>query len=142
MKKTKFDSLVKLKKLKVREIENKILKLNSTLQKEIENLKKIENQLLKLEYPKEGSFSLIIQFKTIQNYYLKEIKLKKSQIDFIKHQLSNLENSLKEANLELEKMLYLQGEEIKKIVNRIKKGEAKNLDEIALLLFERKKGLE
>ena len=35
-------------------------------------------------------------------------------------------------------MKYLQGEEIKKTLNNLKKEEAKNMDEIALMLFKGK----
>ena len=134
--KTKFDSLVKLKKLKVDEIQNNISKLNASLQQEEKILHSLENELSSMALPKEGNFALITQFKMIQQAKLKEIKQKQSQISFIKSQIENLNNQLKEANLEYEKMKYLQGEEIKKYLKKLKENEAKQMDEIALLLYK------
>ena len=134
--KTKFDSLVQLKQLKIDEIQNNLSKLNKALQEEENILNILENEFSSLTLPKEGNFSLINQFKIIQQAKIREINQKKSQINFIKSQIENTNNQLKEANLEYEKMKYLQSEEIKKYLKKIKENEAKNMDEIALMLFK------
>jgi len=134
--KTKFDSLVQLKQLKIDEIQNNLSKLNKALQEEENILNILENEFSSLTLPKEGNFALINQFKIIQQAKIREINQKKSQINFIKSQIENTNNQLKEANLEYEKMKYLQSEEIKKYLKKIKENEAKNMDEIALMLFK------
>jgi len=134
--KTKFDSLVKLKKLKIDEIQSNISKINSSLQKELNNLQILENEFASMALPKEGNFAVITQFKMIQQAKIREINQKKSQIEFIKSQIENLNNQLKDANLEYEKIKYLQAEEIKKYIKKLKEAEAKNMDEIALMLYK------
>jgi len=134
--KTKFDSLVKLKKLKVDEKEREITKINNQIAKAYEELKKIQEEINNFEYPKEGNFSLITQFKLMQNALFNQLKEKQNQINFLENQKNILTQQLKELNLEYEKMKYLQGEEIKKYLQKLKQKEAKELDEIALMLYK------
>jgi flagellar biosynthesis chaperone FliJ len=134
--KTKFDALVKLKKLEVDKVSREIVKQNGKIAKATEELEKLEKEFREMEYPKSGNFSLITQFKIIQNALLEQINSKKEEIKFLEGQKKILSAQLKDKEIEYEKMKYLQGEEIKKIIQKMKKEEAKNMDEIALMLFK------
>jgi len=134
--KTKFDSIVKLKKMEVDKIQREIVKQNSLIVKAEKELESLKEELNSIQYPKSGNFSLITQMKTLQNALLQQIKLKNDEIQFLRNQKNLLSGQLKEKELEYEKMKYLQGEEIKKIVKKIKKEEEKSMDEIALMLFK------
>ncbi len=136
--KTKFDSLVKLKKLKVDEKERELTKLNNQLSIVYDELQTIKKEIENFEYPKEGNFALITQFKMMQNAIFNQLKEKEEFINFLEQQKQNLQFQLKELNLEYEKMKYLQGEEIKKYVKKLKEKEAKEMDEIALMLYKDK----
>lgn len=136
MVKTKFDSIVKLKKMEVDKIQREIVKQNSLIVKAEKELESLKEELNSIQYPKSGNFSLITQMKTLQNALLQQIKLKNDEIQFLRNQKNLLSGQLKEKELEYEKMKYLQGEEIKKIVKKIKKEEEKSMDEIALMLFK------
>ena len=70
--KTKFDSLVKLKKVKIDEIENQISKMNAEIQKVQEELESLKQEIAEFEYPKSGNFSLITQFKMMQKPLLNQ----------------------------------------------------------------------
>ena len=135
--KTKFDQIVKLKKLDVEKIERELLKQNQKIEKANQELKQFKIEFSKFEYPKTGNFSLITQFKTMQTAFLREIKQKEEELVFLENQKTLLQGQLKDKQLEYEKIKYLQGEEIKKMVKKLKKEEAKNIDEIALMLFKR-----
>jgi len=134
--KTKFDSLVKLKKLKVDEKERELIKLNNQISQAYEEMLKIQNEIDSFEYPKEGNFSLITQFKIMQNALFNQLKEKQEYIIFLENQKEILSNQLKELNLEYEKMKYLQGQEIKKYLEKLKHKEAKEMDDIALMLYK------
>ena len=86
MVKTKFDSIVKLKKSKVDELNNELAKLNNQILKAKEELNILENELKSFEYPKNGNFALISQFKILQNAKINEINQKKEQIQFLNNQ--------------------------------------------------------
>ena len=134
--KTKFDSLVKLKKLKVDEKERELIKLNNQISQAYEEMFKIQNEIDSFEYPKEGNFSLITQFKIMQNALFNQLKEKQEYIIFLENQKEILSNQLKELSLEYEKMKYLQGQEIKKYLEKLKHKEAKEMDDIALMLYK------
>jgi len=134
--KTKFDSLVKLKKLKLDEKEKELTKLNNQILKAYEELKKIEEETKQFEYPKSGNFALITQFKMMQNAMFNQLKEKQNHINFLENQKNILANQIKELSLEYEKMKYLQAEEIKKYIKKLKQKEAKEMDEIALMLYK------
>ena len=135
--KTKFDQIVKLKKLDVEKIERELLKQNQKIEKANQELTQFKIEFSKFEYPKTGNFALITQFKTMQTAFLREIKQKEEELVFLENQKTLLQGQLKDKQLEYEKIKYLQGEEIKKMVKKLKKEEAKNIDEIALMLFKR-----
>ena len=134
--KTKFDALVKLKKLDVDKIERGIIKQNDKINKINQKIDFLQKELSEIEYPKSGNFAMITQIKVMQNAVIQEINSKKEELKFIQNQITLLKGQLKEKELEYEKMKYLQGEEIKKEIKRLKKEEAKNMDEIALMLFK------
>lgn len=122
--------------MEVDKIQREIIKQNSLIAKAEKELESLKEELNSIQYPKSGNFSLITQIKTLQNALLQQIKLKNDEIQFLRNQKNLLSGQLKEKELEYEKMKYLQGEEIKKIVKKIKKEEEKSMDEIALMLFK------
>jgi len=134
--KTKFDSIVKLKKLEVDKVQRELIKQNAKIEKLNQELQNLIDELNSIEYPKNGNFSIITQIKMLQNLLLNQIKEKKNEIEIAKNQKKLLQGQLKDKELEYEKMKYLQNEEIKKYLNKLKKEEAKNMDEIALMLFK------
>jgi len=134
--KTKFDSLVKLKKVKIDEVENEMSKLNQTLFKAQEELEKMKQEFSEFQYPTSGNFSVLQQFKILQQAFLNQINQQQINVNMLEKQKEHLNMKLKEVSLEYEKFKYLQGEEIKKEIKKIKDQEAKNMDEIALMLFK------
>lgn len=139
MVKTKFDTIVKLKKSQLDKIDREISKIDSQLHIAKTQLNSLIDERDKLEYPKSGNFFMISQFKMILNAKLLEIETKKEEIEFLKNQKKILLSNLKEANIEYEKMKYLQAEEIKMIIKNKKQQEIKELDEIALMLYKGEK---
>jgi len=134
--KTKFDSLVKLKQLKISEIEREILKLNTQISKAQEELLQLQKEISEVQFPQQGNFSLITQFKMMLDAMVNQKNEKQQQINFLNNQKEILTNRLKDANLEYEKMKYLQGEEMKKYIQKMKEKESKDMDEIALMLYK------
>jgi len=134
--KTKFDSLVKLKKVKIDEVENEVSKLNQAIFQAQEELNKIKQEFSDFQYPKVGNFSLLQQFKILQTALLNQINQQQTNLNMLENQHNHLIEKLKEVNLEYEKFKYLQGDEIKKHLNKLKEQEAKDMDEIALMLYK------
>ena len=132
--KTKFDSVVKVKKQAVDNIERNIQKVNASINELKYKIKELNETLLSFSLPKEGSFALLNQIKHQQHILREEIEKLKNQIIILENRKKELLNELKKANIEYEKMKYLQAEEIKKIIKEKKLKEARDMDEIAILL--------
>jgi chromosome segregation ATPase len=104
--KTKFDAIVKLKKMKLDEVNNEVSQLNSKIEMATQQLTKLQKEISDFEYPTSGNFSLITQFRTILDAKLVEINQKRLEIDYLNNQKNILAERLKEVNLEFEKIKY------------------------------------
>jgi flagellar export protein FliJ len=135
--KTKFDSIVKIKKQNVQNIERNIQKINSSIHRLNEKIKHLTRELLSFSLPKSGTFSEINQLKQMQYLLKDEIENLKNQIEILNSRKKDLLEELKKANIEYEKMKYLQNEELKKKLKEISLKESREMDEIAILLRDR-----
>jgi len=84
--------------------------------------------------PKKGNFSYFNQIKSQQFFIRDEINRIKTQIIMLENRKKELFEELKKANIEYEKVKYLQIQEIKKIIKKNRLKEAREMDEIAILL--------
>ena len=132
--KTKFDGIVKIKKREVENIENSIKKINNAIFRLNEKIEDLKNSLLTFVLPKSGTISQISQIKAQQNMVREEIKNLENQINVLNERKKELLEELKKANIEYEKMKYLQGEEIKKKIKEIRLKESREMDEMGYLL--------
>jgi flagellar biosynthesis chaperone FliJ len=136
--KTKFDQVVKLKKLKVEEVENELLSLNQHIDSEQQKLISLNVELSNIKYPHSGDFSQMLQLREMMKIEISQINQVKKTIEDLNNQKSLINEHLKEVKLDYEKIKFLQGEEIKKeLKNRVHK-EAKDMDEIAIMLYKDK----
>ncbi len=136
---TKFFQILKVKMRRVDEIEGEILDAQNKKRKIELNLKEIEGEILELKTPSSGKFSQI----SISAFFLTNLSNQKS---FFKQELSSLQMQIeglndlhKEANIEYEKVKYLDDVEMQKQLKALKIQENKNMDEVGNLLFAKKK---
>ena len=132
--KTKFDSVVKVKKQKVDTIERNLQKINASIQNLNTKIEELTKTLLSYTFPKEGNFALLNQIKHQQHIIRDEIDNLKNQVLVLEGRKKELLEELKIANIDYEKMKYLQAEEIKKTVKEKRLKESRDMDEIAILL--------
>ncbi len=137
--KTKFSQIVKVKKRRVDEIENELLDIQNQKRRVIRSIEEILKEISEIKTPKSGSFSQIniahmhlTNFSNQKNGYEEDI-LKLDQ------QILGIKELYKEANIEFEKIKYLEDLEIKKQLHELKIQENKDMDEIANLLFSKNK---
>jgi regulator of replication initiation timing len=94
-----------------------------------------EERYFGLESPHEGSFSNMIVFEDIKKAFRYEIESLREQLENLARQRERLLEELRVANMEFEKMKYLESEEIKKFLKAKAQREAKDLDEIGVMLY-------
>ncbi len=136
--KTKFDQVVKLKKLKAEEVENDLLSLNKQIENEQNKIVKLNEELANIKYPNSGNFSQILQIREMMKAEITQINQIQNGIEELNNQKQIINKRLKELKLDYEKIKFLQGEEIKKELKKRAQQEAKDMDEIAIMLYKDK----
>ncbi len=132
--KTKFDSLVKIKKNELKKIEKDLIKVNSAIDLIKNKIKELQIKFNSFSIPDKGNFKEIYQIKAMQNAIKSEIDNYKSQLKMLNERKNLLISKHKAANIEYEKMKYLQTMEIKKQLQKQKQKENMQMDEIAIML--------
>ena len=138
MKKTQFTDILKIKKNKIKEIEQKIQKVRFGIAKNKERIQEIEEDILNIEYPISGYFSVLQQYNLAMNNMKSDIYNLENQIEQANNIIAQLQEELKLANLEFEKFKFLNDEVLEKEAKRLKKLEENRLDEVATILFNQK----
>ena len=137
--KTKFSQILKVKQRKVDEIENELMDVRFQKRKTLTRIEEIVKEIEGLKTPQSGSFAEI----NISHTYLKNLsnqkQSKEQEIIQLDQQIEGIKELYKEANIEFEKIKYLEDLEIAKKLQEIKVQEAKDMDEIANLLHAQKK---
>jgi len=136
--KTKFSDIVKIRKRKVDELQDYLARLEFSIQQTKKEIETLVNDLYSEKTPNEGSIRELLAIQEIKKAYKIEIENKKAHLSNLLQNKQNIIEMLKDANMEYEKMKHLHELELKKIADTRKQKEAKDLDEIAVMLFNNK----
>ena len=137
--KTRYSSLVTLKKSTMQKSEQALERANIDLYTARNELQLSYNLLNTLQAPNIGSMSEMISSRSLMQSQRGVIKKNIEWIEFATQQAKLAKEQLKSDMIEYEKFNYLELEEIKKKLKEIKMQEAKDLDEIALITYAKKK---
>jgi len=135
---TKFTSLVKLKKNTMQKSERLVQKANADLNSASMALKISYDSLKDVEAPSSGTMVDFLASRTLLNSQRGLIEHNNKWVNYAKDQVEFAKQQFKSDMMEHEKFKYLELEEIKKEIKRIKEKEAKDLDEVALMTYDRK----
>jgi len=135
---TKFTSLVKLKKNTMQKSEQLVQKANADLNSASMALKISYDSLKDVEAPCSGTMVDFLASRTLLNSQRGLIEHNNKWVNYAKDQVEFAKQQFKSDMMEHEKFKYLELEEIKKEIKRIKEKEAKDLDEVALMTYDRK----
>ena len=133
--KTKFTQLVILRKKKVDEAELMLQKNAQQIQAKQAEIDALVREFATLEEPKSRVYQAFLTFVHHKNEYRQTIDFKMGELALLKRQKQELQDYFKVQNIEYEKAKYLDGLEIKKNLERLKKQESKDLDEISVMLY-------
>ena len=140
--KTRFSSLVTIKKSTMQKSERVVQGANADLNRATTALELSMNALNDVDTPKSGLMSGFLASRALLDSSRGLIKHNQEWVAFAKNQVFLAKNQLKKDMVEYEKFNYLELEEIKKIIKKQKQEEAKELDEVALLTHARKNSME
>lgn len=136
--KTRFSSLVTVKKNTMKKSERVVQSANADLNSAVMALEISKNSLNSITTPESGFMSDFIASRTLLDSGRNLIKHNKEWVEYSKNQVHFAKEQLKIDMIEYEKFKYLDLEEIKKVIKKQKMLEAKELDEVALMTYTRK----
>ena len=135
--KTKFSQILKLKKRRVEEIENALTEVRAQKRRALREIEDILQEIASLKTPTSGSFGeMNVAFMSLSQLSNQK-KSKEFEVTQIEQRIRDIQELYKEANIEFEKIQYLEDEEHKKVLEALKVQENKDMDEIANLLYSR-----
>ena len=118
-------------------MEKSVQSCHQTIKTIKEKIEASYNELRSMQIPKDGDFSLFRQVQLLKQRVQDEIGFNKHNLAMAENALLKAMQQLKTANIEYEKFKYLETNEIEKVLKAQKLKEAKDLDEIALIAFNR-----
>lgn len=136
--KTRFSSLVKLKKNQMKKSEQFVVQSNVNLNSASVALENSYKELSNLSEPKGGSIKQMFSSRVLLESQREIIQNNQEWVAFAKNQLDSAKNQLKKDTLEYEKFQYLELQEIKQELQKQKLRESKELDEIAIMGYKGK----
>ena len=139
--KTRFSSLVTLKKSTMQKSERVVQSANADLNSAVMALEISKNSVNTIDTPESGMMSDFLASRRLLDSARDLIKHNKEWVTYSKTQVSLAKEQLKIDMVEYEKFKYLDLQEIKKIIKKQKMLEAKELDEVALMTHTRNKAV-
>ena len=136
--KTRFSSLVNVKKNTMQQSEGAFQKANAAFLKAKDTLKTSIEQLQELVPPTNGQISNFLANRTLLDAQRVLIKHNQERVAFTQTEIQKAKEQFKFDTIEYEKFKYLEFEEEKELIKKAKIKEAKDLDEIALMSYANK----
>ncbi len=133
--KTRFSSLVNLKKNIMQKSELAVKKTIVDLNSATEALERSYRSLSDIQPPKSGNMKEMIASRMLLHSQNGIIHHNKEWVDFATRQVQEAKDQLKRDMIEHEKFKYLELEEIKKLIKEQKIQETKDMDEAGLMAY-------
>ncbi len=136
--KTRYTPLVSLKKNTMERSERVAQKANIDLNNATSALERSYDSLKDIDSPQSGTMAEFLASRTLLSSARNLIQHNHDWVNFTKKQVNEAKEQLKLDMIEHEKFKYLELDEIKKIIKNQKIKETKDLDEVALMTYNRK----
>lgn len=137
--KSKFDGIVKVKTLQLEQAQIALLEARKKADEIQESIDVVFREIISIGVPQKGTFEQISQKKQM-------LDMARTQREFLQNELSEANEKIKEARAfyeesyqENEKMKYLKEQDEAEQLKALHKKEQRDLDEVSLQLFSRKR---
>ena len=137
--KSKFTQIVNIKKRNLDKIELNLAKKRNEAAIIEGFVAQAANDITAYEIPSGGNFNEMRASLEILKAMRREKELLLERLSLTKKEIVHLEHRYKNANLEFEKMKYLQAQDFNVQMENIKKAEVAAMDEFATMKFARVK---
>lgn len=137
--KTKFTQLVLLRKRKVDEAELMLQKNAQHIIAKQGEIDTLVQEFATLKEPQNGIYQAFLTFAHHKEEYRSSIDFKMRELAELKQEKKTLQEHFKLQNVEYEKAKYLDGLEVKKMLDKAHIQESRDLDEISVMLHANNK---
>jgi flagellar biosynthesis chaperone FliJ len=136
--KTRFSSLVTVKKNRMQKSERALQNANKNLHNAKAALQDSLAELQNIPLVQSGEISKFLATRTLLDSQRALIKHNEEWLAYTEKELLAAKEQLKKELVEYEKFNYLELQEVERIMQEQKRKEAKDLDEIALMTYTKK----
>ncbi|MBR8461652.1 flagellar FliJ family protein [Campylobacter sp. faydin G-105] len=133
--KSKFSQVVRVKKQTLDRIEARLVSARAKVVNLELNAKALRAKLDEISMPQSGKMSELKQNLELLRIMRDELDDIKERLELSKKDVMHVEHQYKNANLDFEKIKYLEQEDFKREIKRQKHLEAVTLDEFAIMKF-------
>ncbi|MBR8463388.1 flagellar FliJ family protein [Campylobacter sp. faydin G-24] len=133
--KSKFSQVVRVKKQTLDRIEARLVSARAKVVNLELNAKALRAKLDEISMPQSGKMSELKQNLELLRIMRDELDDIKERLELSKKDVMHVEHQYKNANLDFEKIKYLEQEDFKREIKRQKHLEAVALDEFAIMKF-------
>lgn len=137
---SKFSSIAKVRKQQMDLVENNLARIRNESNILKKKIAALLNDIHDLTIPQSGNVSLLTIFKEQLMILRREKDSLENDLRLKKAHILKLQTDYKKANLEFEKIKYLEEQDFEAYVAKIKKKEQLDMDEISNMLFSNEKG--
>lgn len=133
--KSKFADVAKVRKRALDHAELALLEARNLERSLTILLEEVFQELISIQMPQKGGISLLQQVGTTKMILQRQRKDLEGQLASAKQRVGQMQEAYKRANLEFEKIKYLEEQEFEAYLKKLKQREQSELDEVALQLF-------
>ncbi len=143
--KSKFSKIAKVRKQRRDAIERELIKSQNKEKLLAHKIAFLYEEIASMQTPQNGTISLLSLLNEQKRILNRDKKEQEKALHVTQENSRKLQLEYQKAHLEFEKINYLEEQEIQAFINKIRKQEQLDLDEISTMLFAndmRKKGEE
>ncbi|WP_263833974.1 flagellar export protein FliJ [Sulfurospirillum oryzae] len=133
--KSQFSKIAKIRKQKRDAIERELLKSQNKERMLHHKITALFDEIAAVQMPKEGMVSVLIMVGEQKNILNREKKHCEQELFVVERNTKKLQAEYQKAHVEYEKIKYLEEQELKAMMDKIKREEQLYLDEISTMLF-------
>ena len=137
--KTRYSALVSVKKNIMQRSELALGVANANLKSALEALENSYKELSKIVTPSSGNMPEFLSSRMLLDAQRELIEHNEEWVQFAQQEIAEAKERLKLDTLEYEKFNYLELQEVESELRKQKRLESKDLDEVALMTYDKKR---
>lgn len=133
--KSKFSKIAKVRKQKRDAIEKELLKNQNKERMLSHKIASIYEEIVNVQMPQNGTISLLSLVGEQKRILNRDKKRYEQELELAQDVTKKLQLDYKKAHIDYEKINYLEEQELQEFINKMKRQEQLDLDEISTMLF-------